>query len=227
VAGEVVRVLDSLTDALALPAFALAVAGLVVRLWRSRGVERQQLKWFACSAALVGAGLGVSVFLPKGWAADLAFLVGLLALAGLPVTAGIAIFRYRLYDIDVIVNRALVYATLTATLALVYVGSVVLLQRTFVFMTGEGSQLTIVVSTLTIAALFVPLRRRIQDFIDRRFYRRKYDAARTLEALSTKLREETDLDSLGNGLVSVVRETMQPEHVSFWLAPARRREGDD
>jgi hypothetical protein len=227
VAGEVVRVLDSLTDALALPAFALAVAGLVVRLWRSRGVERQQLKWFAYSAALVGAGLGASVFLPKGWAADLAFLVGLLALAGLPITAGIAIFRYRLYDIDVIVNRALVYASLTATLALVYFGSVVLLQRTFVFMTGEGSQLTIVVSTLTIAALFVPLRRRIQDFIDRRFYRRKYDAARTLETFSARLRDETDLEQLNAELLSVVRETIQPEHVSFWSAPARSREGDD
>jgi len=169
VAGEVLKTLDRGTDALALPAFALAVAGLVIRLWRSRGVERQQLKWFACSAALVGAGLGASVFLPQGWAADLAFLVGLLALAGLPVAAGIAIFRYRLYDIDVIVNRALVYGSLTVALVALYVGSVVSLQYVFRALTGGGSPLAIVASTLAIAALFNALRHRIQAFIDRRF----------------------------------------------------------
>jgi hypothetical protein len=219
-AGEVFRALDSLTDALALPAFGLAVAGLVVRLWRSRGVERQQLKWFAYCAALVGAGLGASVFLPDGWAQDLAFLVGLLALAGLPVAAGIAIFRYRLYGIDVIVNRALVYGPLTATLVAVYVGSVITLQYVLQALTGGESQVAIVASTLLIAALFNSLRYRIQSFIDRRFYRRKYDARRTLEAFSARLREETDLDHLGRDLVSVVRNTMQPEHVSLWLKPA-------
>jgi hypothetical protein len=220
VAGEVLRVLDALTDALALPAFALTVAGLVVRLWRSRGVERQQLKWFAYCAALVGAGMGGSVFLPWGWAQDLAFLVGLLALAGLPVAAGIAIFRYRLYDIDVIVNRALVYGTLTATLVAVYVGSVITLQYVLQALTGGESQVAIVASTLLIAALFNGLRRRIQGFIDRRFYRRKYDARKTIEGFSARLREETDLDHLGRDLVSVVRNTMQPEHVSLWLKPA-------
>ena len=220
VAGEALRALDSLTNALALPAFALAVAGLVVRLWRSRGVERQQLKWFAYCAALVGAGLGASVFLPDGWAQDLAFLVGLLALAGLPVAAGIAIFRYRLYGIDVIVNRALVYGPLTATLVAVYVGSVITLQYVLQALTGGESQVAIVASTLLIAALFNGLRHRIQAFIDRRFYRNKYDARRTLEAFSARLREETDLDLLGRDLVSVVRNTMQPEHVSLWLKPA-------
>ena len=219
-AGEVLEILDSVTNALALPAFALAVAGLAVRLWRSRGVERQQLKWFAYSAALVGAGLSASVFLPRGWAADLAFLVGLLALAGLPVTAGIAMLRYRLYDIDVIVNRTLVYGTLTVSLVAVYVGSVVFLQYVFRAVSGGGSQLAIVASTLVIAALFNALRRRIQEFIDRRFYRSKYDARNTLSAFSTKLRDETDLDVLRDDLVSVVRNTVQPEHVSLWLKPA-------
>jgi hypothetical protein len=225
-AGEVLRVLDRVTDAIALPAFALAVAGLVVRLWRSRGVERQQLKWFAFSAALVGAGLGSSVFLPGGWAASLAFLVGLLASAGLPVTAGIAIFQYRLYDIDLIVNRALVYGPLTATLVVVYVGSVVILQYVLQALTGGGSQLAIVVSTLLIAALFNALRRRIQAFIDRRFYRRKYDAQKTLSAFSQQLRDETDLDVLGANLVALVRTTIQPEHVSLWLKPARDPQAD-
>jgi hypothetical protein len=217
VAGEVLRILDRVTDALALPAFGLAVAGLVVRLWKSHGVERQQLKWFAYSAALVGIGLGTSVFLPRGWVSDLAFLVGLLALAGLPVAAGIAIFRYRLYGIDVIVNRALVYGPLTATLAAVYVGSVLTLQFILQALTGGGSQLAIVASTLLIAALFNVLRSRIQGFIDRRFYRRKYDARQTLEAFGGRLRDETNLDVLGEDLVSVVRDTMQPEHVSLWL----------
>jgi hypothetical protein len=221
VAGEILRVSKHVTDALALPAFALAVAGLTVRLWRSSGVERQQLKWFAYSAALVGAGLGASVFLPKGWAADLAFLVGLLALAGLPVAAGIAIFRYRLYDIDVIVNRTLVYGSLTVTLVAVYIGSVVSLQYVFRTLTGGGSQLAIVASTLAIAALFNALRHRIQSFIDRRFYRRKYDAARTLSAFAVRLRDETDLEQLNAELLSVVRTTMQPEHATLWL---RQRE---
>jgi hypothetical protein len=226
VAGELLIVLDRVTDAIALPAFALAVAGLVIRLWRSRGVERQQLKWFAFSAALVGAGLGSSVFLPSKWAADLAFLVGLLALAGLPVAAGIAILQYRLYDIDLIVNRALVYGPLTATLVVVYVGSVVMLQYVLQVLTGGGSQLAIVVSTLLIAALFNVLRRRIQAFIDRRFYRRKYDAQKTLAAFSQQLRDETDLDVLGADLVALVRTTIQPEHVSLWLKPAGDPQAD-
>jgi hypothetical protein len=220
VAGEVLRSLDSLTDVLALPAFGLAVAGLVVRLWRSRGVERQQLKWFAYCAALVGTGLGTAVFIPEGPVANLTFLVGLLALAGLPVAAGIAILRYRLYDIDVIVNRTLVYVTLTATLVLVYVGGVVGLQRLLSPVLGESNQLAVVASTLLIAALFNPLRRRIQEFMDRRFYRNKYDATKTLEAFSGRLRDETELDALSDDLLSVVRNTVQPEHVSLWLKRA-------
>jgi len=226
-AGEVFEILSPLTDALALPGFALAVAGLAVRLRRSRGVERQQLKWFTYSAALVGAGLGTAIFIPEGPAADVAFLVGLLALAGLPVAAGIAILRYRLYDIDVIVNRTLVYGSLTVSLVAVYIGSVVFLQYVFRTLTGGGSQLAIVASTLVIAALFNPLRRRMQSVIDRRFYRRKYDATETLATFGARLREETDLDGLTDEVTGVMRETVQPAQVSLWLAQARGKEGHE
>jgi hypothetical protein len=142
-------------------------------------------------------------------------------LAGSPVAMGIAILRYRLYEIDLLINRTLVYGSLTVTLALVYFGSVVATQAIFRALTGQEQQpqLAIVVSTMVIAALFNPLRRRIQGFIDRRFYRRKYDARKTLEAFSAKLRDETDLDALSDDLTSVVRETMQPAHISLWLRP--------
>jgi len=130
---------------------------------------------------------------------------------------GIAITRYRLYEIDALINRTLVYGLLTATLVALYFAAIVVLQRVFVVLTGEQSTLAVVASTLLIAALFNPLRRSIQGFIDRRFYRTKYDTRNTLEAFSAKLREETDLDALSNDLVGVVRETMQPAHVSLWL----------
>jgi hypothetical protein len=144
-----------------------------------------------------------------------------LSFAGVPVAVGIAILRYRLYEIDLLINRTLVYGSLTATLALVYFSGVATTQAILRTLTGqqEQPQLAIVVSTLVIAALFNPLRRRIQSFIDRRFYRRKYDARKTLEAFSAKLRDETDLDALSDDLVRVVRETMQPAHVSLWLRP--------
>jgi hypothetical protein len=134
--------------------------------------------------------------------------------------------RYRLYEIDTLINRTLVYALLTAILAAVYFGAVVLLQRLFVALTGEKSTLAVVASTLLIAALFTPLRRRIQSFIDRRFYRKKYDAAKTLEAFSAKLRSDSDLDALSDDLVGVVRETMQPAHVSLWLRPESGSKGE-
>ena len=143
----------------------------------------------------------------------------------IPLSVGVAMLRSGLFDIDVVINRALVYATLTFSLVLVYLGGVVGSQRLLSPLVGESNQLAVVVSTLAIAALFSPLRRRIQSFIDRRFYRRKYDARKTLEAFSAKLRNETDLDALNAELVGVVRETMQPAHVSLWLRPETASKG--
>ncbi|MDQ3567015.1 MAG: hypothetical protein M3397_02900 [Actinomycetota bacterium] len=193
-----------------------SAASLVVRFWRSAGVERQQIKWFTFAAAFIPVWFMTNR--PVEAAFPILFqLMDALVIAAVPVAAGIAILRHRLYDIDVIINRAVVYGALSVMLVLVYFGSVVGLQYVFRGLTGQESQLTIVASTLAIAALFNPLRRLIQIFIDRRFYRRKYDARETLEAFAARLRAETDLDSLSGDLASVVNETMQPEHVSLWL----------
>ncbi len=189
-----------------------AVASVAVRFRRSRGVERQQLKWFLYAATPI-LTMPLVDYMP-GIVSGLVFG---LVLVGLPTAIGVAVLRYRLYNIDLVINRTLVYGSLTAVLALVYLGGVVILQRIFIGLTGQESQLAVVASTLVIAALFGPLRRRVQVFIDRRFYRRKYNAARTLETFSARLRNETDLDELNGDLVSVVRETLQPEHVSVWL----------
>jgi hypothetical protein len=207
------------------PALHVAVALLLfVRLRRSVGVERQQLKWFAYAVAALTLGVVlniVSQVVDIAWFTRVATAFFTLAGTGIPISIGIAILRYRLYDIDVIINRTLVYGSLSVTLIALYFGAVVFLQRLFVGLTGQQQlpQLTIVASTLVIAALFNPLRRHIQSFIDRRFYRKKYDARKTLEAFSAKLRDETDLDALSDDLVGVVRETMQPAHASLWLRP--------
>ena len=209
--------------------FVAAVSTLGLRLRRSRGIEHQQIKWPAYTA-VIAAGSSfleytVSDAMGLRWLEWAGYVVSLAALVCFPISIGIAIVRYRLYEIDTLINRTLVYALLTAILAAVYFGAVVLLQRVFVALTGQQSTLAVVASTLLIAALFTPLRRRIQSFIDRRFYRRKYDARKTLEAFSSKLRDETDLEALNNDLVGVVRETMQPAHVSLWLRPETTQKG--
>ena len=209
----------------------VAMVSLFIRLRRARGVERQQIKWFAYAVGVTISG-GIlaypiseaigSVWL--GWLGFIPFIVGVL---GIPISMGIAILRYRLYEIDLLINRTLVYGILTAVLALIYFGSVTLLQYVFSLLTGQGNTLAIVASTLGIAALFNPLRRRIQGFIDQRFYRRKYDAAKTLEGFGARLRDETDLETISEDLVGVVRGTMQPSHVTVWLrseAPSSAKE---
>ena len=216
-----------------------AALSLVFRFHRAGGTERQQIKWLAYAAVLFGSIISIGVLgyedlfsrtlstlhVAVGFSRTLSTLLVAVGFAGLYVAVGVAILRYHLYAIDVVINRTLVYSSLTAVLAAVYLGGVLVLQNAFRALTGEESQFAVVASTLIIAALFIPLRRRIQSFIDRRFYRRKYDAAKTLEAFSAKLRDETDLDALRNDLVGVVRETMEPAHVSLWLRPDTASKG--
>jgi hypothetical protein len=221
--GTAVELVGKVGMFLVLVSLLFAMASLINRVVVARGDERQQLKWFALAAGLMlGGFLGV-VLLQERWYPlnEISFFLGFLGFFFFPVAVGIAILRYRLYDIDLIINRTLVYGSLTATLALVYFGGVTATQAIFQWLTGQERlpQLAIVASTLVIAAMFNPLRRRIQSFIDRRFYRSKYDVRKTLEAFSAKLRDETDLDALSDDLVGVVAETMQPEHVGLWLRP--------
>jgi hypothetical protein len=208
-------------------ALILAAAGsLVVRFLRSLGEERQQLKWFTYAAAMLPVWFLINRPIQVAFP-DLFAVLDSLFIAAVPIAAGIAILRYRLYDIDLIINRTLVYGVLSLLLGLIYFGAIVLSQAALRTLAGGESPLAVVASTLAIAALFNPLRQRVQDFIDRRFYRKKYDAAKTLEAFSARLRDETDLDRLGGELVSVVHETMRPEHASLWLAPQGERQQDE
>ena len=217
--GEALELTTVLGNWLTLASILLAGVSLVLRFRRAGGPERQQLKWFASAAALFAATTIVYTFFLAGAAEQAGQISTLLAFAGIPIAVGVAILRHRLYDIDVVINRALVYGPLTATLVALYFGGIVVLQRLFVALTGQQSTLAVVASTLAIAALFNPLRRRVQALVDRRFYRRKYDAAKTLASFNSRLREETDLDSLSEEVLGVVRETMQPEHASLWIRP--------
>jgi hypothetical protein len=203
----------------------IAAASLIIGRRNARGVELQQIKWLLYVGPLFFVAVGLHIGFYYYWLAERSWglwanylLVTVGGLSG-PIAIGIAILRYKLYDIDIIINRTLVYGSLTAMLVALYFVGIVVLQRVFVLLTGQQSTLAVVASTLLIAALFNPLRRRIQGFIDRRFYRRKYDTRKTMEAFSARLREETDLEALSDDLVEVVRETMQPAHVSLWLRP--------
>jgi hypothetical protein len=217
-----------LLDIVLLSAFTcIALGAQVYRYMRmSNPVEREQSRWVVFG--LVAGGLGALAFnvplqssiaqfsSPYALVIDAGFISSMLMI---PLTIGVAILHHRLWDIDVIINRTLVYGFLTATLVAGYFGGVVLLQQLFIVITGQKSTLAVVASTLLIAALFDPLRRHIQSFIDKRFYRRKFDIRKTHEAFAAELRDETNLDALSDDLVEVVRETMQPAHVSLWLRP--------
>jgi hypothetical protein len=234
--GDALPVVARVGDVLAAFAFVLAAASLVVRFRRSRGVERQQLKWFAYVGLVAAAGLVVAMAQvlfglqpdeegAAGWlevAGAVGWFTALVAIVlGIPIATGMAILRHRLYDIDVVINRTLVYGALTATLAAAYLGSVLLLQLALSPLT-EDSGLAIAGSTLGVAALFRPARARIQELVDRRFYRRKYDAVQTIERFGAHLRDEVELGALSAELRGVVAETMQPAHVSLWLREAAR-----
>jgi hypothetical protein len=215
----------AIAGAILAPASMVASAvSLIVRMRGAGRVERQQIKWLAYGGALAVGAVFVGGVISI-WIGEVGFALIGFGLLGVPVFTGVAIARYRLYEIDIVINRTLVYGALTAALVAVYFGGVAALQALFRALTGQEQQpqLAIVVSTLAIAALFDPLRRRLQSFIDRSFYRRKYDAAKTLAAFNSRLREETDLDTLGDEVLGVVRETMQPDHASLWLRPAPER----
>ena len=220
-AGRFLDVVNAVTFWGVLVLILVSIAGLVVRFRRSQGVERQQMKWFV-SAVLTLAlvpfvlvGLDALAGSTPEWVFDVTF--GVFA-SLMPIAVGIAVLRYRLYDIDTVINKTLVYAALSLLLGVGYLGGVAILQA---ILPVEGNDLAVAASTLAAAALFAPLRRRIQGFVDHRFYRRKYDAAHTIDSFSSRLRQETDLDQLRTELLSVVSSTMQPSHASLWLREAR------
>ena len=213
-AGDVFAGFQALGWLLLIGSMIASATSLVLRFRRSRSIERQQIKWVAAASVVLVA----SFLMWELWEG-----MAPLGILTIVVAAGIAILRYRLYDIDVVINRTLVYGALTATLALAYLGSVLLLQLALRPLT-ESSNLAIAGSTLGVAALFRPARARIQEGVDRRFYRRRYDAQRTLAAFSARLRDQVDLGALNSELSAVVTETLQPAHVSLWLrAPEARR----
>jgi hypothetical protein len=215
--------LETAAGALVTVVVVATAVSLVVRFRRSAGAERQQLKWFAFPGVVTLVGFsfaGVQSLMPEGFAVSLGsvgwftFMVG--ALVGLPLGTAFAIFRYHLYDIDLVINRALVYTVLTAVLLATYVVASVLLGRVLAPVTG-GSDLAVAGSTLIAAAAFRPARRRIQGTVDRHFYRRRYDAHRTLDTFTARLRHELDLDAVGTDLCATARDTVQPTHVSLWI----------
>jgi hypothetical protein len=224
--GPIVGMVGVAGSIVAAGSLVASAISLIVRMRSAGSEQRQQIKWLAYGGTVVVGTICVSGLINL-WNVPVGIVVGNVALLGLPVFTGIAIVKHHLYDIDLLINRTLVYGSLTTMLVVVYVGGIVLSQRVFVGLTGQEElpQLAIVASTLMIAALFAPLRRRIQATIDRRFYRRKYDSAKMLSVFSARLRDETDLGTLSDDLVGVVKETMQPEHVTLWLRPDTESKG--
>jgi hypothetical protein len=220
VASPLLDALEGLAALLLVIGLFGSAVSLILRFRRAAGQQRQQIKWLALAGAVAALTVPIASAGYDLWGEAATNIASMISVLGLPVAAGIAILRHRLYDIDVVINRTLVYGALTATLAGVYLGSVLLLQLALSGVT-EGSGLAVAVSTLAAAAVFRPARTRIQGAVDRRFYRRKYDAERTLEAFSTRLRDEVELGVLRAELSAVVAETVQPAHVSLWL-----REGE-
>ena len=214
-AGRVVSVLEQVLSTISLPALVLCAVALGLRLYKSRGLQRQQLKLFTYCAVMAGLGLGLAG-VTSGVFANVAWVAGMIGVLLLPVAAGLAVLRYRLYDIDVVIKRTLVYGVLTALLVATYVVSVLALRAVLDSLTGT-SDLAVAASTLGVAALFRPLRSRVQAVVDRRFFRRQFDASLTLESFSGRLRQQVDLDAVSTDLRSVVRDTMQPSHVTLWL----------
>lgn len=207
-----------------------SIAAMAVRWRRARGVERLQLQWLALAIGLTGIAVVTSAIWNALAPDDLSWVTeeidGVFFTAGtlgISAAIGISILRYRLYDIERLINRGLVYLALTAALVVVYLGLVLLLGGALRTLTGASSGIVTAASTLAVAALFTPLRAGIQRIVDRRFYRRKYDAARMVEDFSARLRDEVDLDALSLDLQSVVYESMQPSHVSLWLRPTTHR----
>jgi hypothetical protein len=208
---------DGLGSLLVFCAIVSGIVSLILRFRRAEQLERQQVKWLALAGVFGGGGfiLGFALFalLPEGEGETVIYTLMMTGVLALPVAAAVAMLRYRLYDIDVVVNRALVYAALTATLAVTYLATVLLLQLVL----PERSDFAVAASTLAVAAAFGPARRRIQSAVDRRFFRRHYDAAQTLLGFGARLRDEVDLTAVSAELTQVTTETMQPAHVSLWL----------
>jgi hypothetical protein len=199
-----------------------------LRLYHARGIERQQLKWFVFAAAFFIPGVilivtgGSQQSIDLDWIYPLGIMLALIAITGMAVASAVAILKYRLWDIDFIIRKTLVYTAVTVSLGLVYFASVVLLQQAFRALSGQDSPVAIVISTLVIAALFTPLQRSIQNTIDRRFYRQKYDAQQALAEFAATARDEVELEQLTGQLLSVVQASMQPEQVNLWLRPSEK-----
>jgi len=220
VLGDVMTVVNWIGNGASGLAILLGAASLVIRFRRASGVERQQLKWLAYAASLLAAYLPFAyffvIFQPNGSLFVPASLVGLLVFLMIPIATGVAVLRYRLYDIDIVIERTLVYGLTSAAIGAAFFGGIVVLQAALRPLTG-GSEVAVAASTLVCFALFQPVRRRAQSTVDRRFYRSRYDASRTLDVFTSRIAGEVDIDAVGADLAEAVVTTVRPVHVSLWL----------